>query len=409
MSRRLEIEITSINGDVATWRAAGAKLPKGVLNVSLVPGDARVGVVYRADVEQYMEGMEVLSVLPAKTASPLDPKKERLEILVKESSGPDVTVTYASKGRGGRGERGERGDRGERGERRPRGDRPARGDRPSSDRPARSERSGRPDRARPGSRPERPAGPPLTTTHRNAFLATLSPEQLPVAEQLLRGGMPAVRAAVAEQNKNASAQGRPTVDPTTIDRIAEDLLSKSNLAMWKDRAAGALGAGKELKLRDLRAVVTSAKTTTLDDDARAQLKELQTLLNARLDVLRTRWTSDLDQALAAQNWADALRLAARPPDMSTRLSSEAASAIVAGVSAALNPDQTPAVFVELVELSAETSIRRNIKPVGIPADEGCRTVAVKYAGAIPEFAKLLGMKVPPPPPPTRRPASRRAS
>jgi hypothetical protein len=95
--------------------------------------------------------------------------------------------------------------------------------------------------------------------------------------------------------------------------------------------------------------------------------------------------------------------------MSTRLSSEAASAIVAGVSAALNPDQTPAVFVELVELSAETSIRRNIKPVGIPADEGCRTVAVKYAGAIPEFAKLLGMKVPPPPPPTRRPASRRAS
>ncbi|MBU6496765.1 MAG: hypothetical protein KGR42_10225, partial [Acidobacteria bacterium] len=115
MSRRLEIEITSINGDVATWRAAGAKLPKGVLNVSLVPGDARVGVVYRADVEQYMEGMEVLSVLPAKTASPLDPKKERLEILVKESSGPDVTVTYASKGRGGRGERGERGDRGERG------------------------------------------------------------------------------------------------------------------------------------------------------------------------------------------------------------------------------------------------------------------------------------------------------
>ncbi len=67
MSRRLEIEITSINGDVATWRAAGAKLPKGVLNVSLVPGDARVGVVYRADVEQYMEGMDVVSVVSAGT------------------------------------------------------------------------------------------------------------------------------------------------------------------------------------------------------------------------------------------------------------------------------------------------------------------------------------------------------
>ena len=413
MSRRLEIEITSINGDVATWRAAGAKLPKGVLNISLVPGDARVGAVYRADVEQYMEGMEVLSVLPPKTASPLDPKNERLQILVKDSSGPDVTVTYASKGRGNRGERG---DRGERGERRPRGDRPARTDRPGGERQgaersggARPTRGARPDRARPGARGERPAGPPLTTTHRNAFLATLSPEQLPVAEQLLRGGMPAVRAAVAEQNKNATAQGRPTVDPATIDRIAEDLLSKTNLAMWKDRAAGALGAGKELKLRDLRAVVTSAKTTNLDDDARAQLKELQTLLSARLDVLRTRWTNDLEQALAAKNWAETLRLAARPPDMSTRLSSEAASAIVAGVSEALNPGQSPSTFVELVELSAETSIRRNIKPVGIPSDEACRNVAVKYAGAIPEFAKLLGMKVPPPPPPTRRPSTRRAS
>jgi len=104
----------------------------------------------------------------------------------------------------------------------------------------------------------------MTTTHRNALLATLSPEQLPVAEQLLRGGMPAVRAAVAEQNKNATAQGRTTIDPVTIDRIAEDLLGRTTLALWKDRAAGAAGAGRELRLRDLRAVVTSAKTVSLD-------------------------------------------------------------------------------------------------------------------------------------------------
>ena len=58
MSRRIEIEITSLNGDVATWRAAGAKLPKGVLSTSLVPGGPVVGTVYRADVEQFMEGMD---------------------------------------------------------------------------------------------------------------------------------------------------------------------------------------------------------------------------------------------------------------------------------------------------------------------------------------------------------------
>ena len=101
MSRRIEIEITSLNGDVATWRAAGAKLPKGVLNSSLVPGGPVVGNVYRADVEQYMEGIEILSVMAPKTASPVDPRHERLELIPTAKSGPDVVVTYAPKGRGG--------------------------------------------------------------------------------------------------------------------------------------------------------------------------------------------------------------------------------------------------------------------------------------------------------------------
>lgn len=252
----------------------------------------------------------------------------------------------------------------------------------------------------------------MTTVHRNALLATLSPEQLPVAEQLLRGGMPSVRAAVAEQNKNATAQGRPTVDPGTIERIAEDLLGRTTLAMWKDRAAGALQAGKELRLRDLRAVVTSAKTVSLDEESRAQLKELQTALGARLDALRAQWTERLDKALSSGDVAEALRLVARPPDMSTRVSSETAAKVVALTSEALTAEQEPAKWRELVGLAAETSVRRNIKPVGIPDDEESRAVALHNAGSIPELAKLLGMKVPPPPPPTRaprRPAPRRAS
>jgi hypothetical protein len=101
MSRRIEIEITSLNGEVATWRAAGAKLPKGVLNSSLVPGGPVVGNVYRADVEQYMEGIEILSVMAPKTASPVDPRNERIELIPTPKQGPDVVVTYAPKGRGG--------------------------------------------------------------------------------------------------------------------------------------------------------------------------------------------------------------------------------------------------------------------------------------------------------------------
>ena len=419
MSRRIEIEITSLNGDVATWRAAGAKLPKGTLDAALIPGGPVVGTVYRADIDQFMERMEVIAVLPAKTASPLDPRKERIELIVADKKTPDVTVTYAPKGRGPRREgdrdRDRDGARGAgRGPKREGGpsERPKREGGPS-ERPKREgadgergpKREGRAG-ARPGrgERPSGPVAPPMATIYRNAFLATLSPEQLPVAEQLLRGGMPSVRAAVAEQNKNATAQGRPTIDPATIERIAEDLLSKTNTAAWKDRASGALSAGKELRLRDLRAVVTSAKTVTLDDEGRAQLKELQTSLTAKLEVLRTQWVEKLDAAVAANNIAEALRLIARPPDMSTRVSSETAAKVTGLVSEALRADQDVAVWNELVTLAVETSIRRNIKPVGIPADESAKALAIKNAGAIPELAKLLGMKVPPPPPPTKAPA-----
>jgi hypothetical protein len=432
MSRRIDIEITSLSGDTATWRAAGAKLPKGVLSASLVPGGAVVGTVYRADVEQYMEGMEVLSVAPAKTASPLDPRHERLERIPVAASGPDVVVTYAPKGRGPRRE-GERRDAGprtgarppsksrtarDRPTREPRAERPPRAPRTEGERPERAERPARPSRPTRSDRPARPerkahpAQAPVTTTYRNALLATLSPEQLPVAEQLLRGGMPAVRAAVAEQNKNASEQGRPTVDAGTIDRIAEELLGRTNLAMWRDRAAGAISAGRELRLRDLRAVVTSAKTVTLDEESRGQLKELQASLTTRLDTLRTQWTEKLEAALASANVPEALRLVARPPDMSTRVSADVASRVVAITSSALSAELDGAQWRTIVTLAAETSIRRNVKPQGIPDDDESRAVALKNAGAIPELAKLLGMKVPPPPPPTRaprRPVSRRAS
>src|SRR5580692_4534899 len=166
MSRRIEIEITSVNGDLATWRAAGAKLPKGVLAVSLVPGGPEVGHVYRADIEQYMEGIEVLSVTAPKTASPIDPRNERIQLIPEAKKGPDVVVTYASKGRGPRRDSEERDGRdaarrpgvkrpaarrdkdaataGERPSRGPRSDRSGREPRGDSPNSTAAERTGRP-------------------------------------------------------------------------------------------------------------------------------------------------------------------------------------------------------------------------------------------------------------------------
>ncbi len=442
MPRRIDIEITSVNGEVATWRAAGARLPKGVVNVSLLPPGAAVGTTYRADAEQYMEGLEIVAVLPAKSASPLDPHNERLTLIPGAAPSTDVTVTYAPKGRGPRrgDAREERRPRREGGPSRPREGGPSRPREHRSDAPPRSgeapatraprardersrdERSGGDHGASERSssrrgdaraRTPRPTVPAASTVHRNAFLAQLAPEQLAVAEQLLRGGMLAVRSAVEEQNRNALVQGRPTVDPLTIERIAEDLLGRTNVAAWKDRAATALAAPRgQLRLRELRAVVTAAKTITLDDEARGQLKELQATLSARIEALRARWIERIEAAVRAADAVTALQLVADPPDFSTQLSAELATKVIDVVSAALSADQDPARWREIVTLAAATTIRRTIKPTGIPDDEESRALAHRDAGAIPALATLLGIKVPPPPPlarPRRRVSSARPS
>ncbi|CAB4858462.1 unannotated protein [freshwater metagenome] len=408
MSRRIEIEITSINGEVATWRAAGAKLPKGSLATSLLPSGTTAGAEFRADVEQNMEGVEILAVLPVKSASPLDLRGERITIVAKAPTGPDIQVTYASKG--GKGRRDGDGPRGRRDgdDARPRrDDKGSRGPRAGGPAGEGADKGGRPARPRTndrrGPRPERPVGPPLLTVHRNAFLATLNPEQLPVAEQLLRGGLPAVRTAVAEQNKTATAQGRTTVNADAIDRIATDLLGKANLAMWKDRAAGAQSAGRDLRLRDLRPVVTSAKTVSLDEEARAMLKDLQAQLTAQIDVLSTEWLAKIATAIETKNALEALTLAARPPEFRMQVASESAAAIAALASESLNETLAPAQWIVLVQAAVASPMHRTIKPSGIPADDACRNEAIKVAGAVPELAKLLGMKVPPPPPRTITP------
>lgn len=408
MSRRIEIEITSINGEVATWRAAGAKLPKGSLATSLLPSGTSAGAEFRADVEQNMEGVEVLAVLPVKTASPLDLRGERIVIAPKVHTGPDIQVTYAPKG--GKGRRDGDGPRPRRDgdDSRPRrDDKGSRGPRAGGPAGEGGDKGGRPGRPRTndrrGPRPERPTGPPILTVHRNAFLATLNPEQLPVAEQLLRGGLPAVRTAVAEQNKTATAQGRTTVNADAIDRIATDLLGKANLAMWKDRAAGAQSAGRDLRLRDLRPVVTSAKTVNLDDEARTMLKDLQAQLTSQIEILSTEWLAKIAAAIESKNALEALTLAARPPEFRMQVASESAAAIAALASESLNENLAPAQWIALVQAAVASPMHRTIKPTGIPADEACRNEAIKVAGAIPELAKLLGMRVPPPPPRTVTP------
>ncbi len=87
MARRIEIELTSARPDGSwTWRAAGAREPRGVLDGGLLPGGAKAGDVLRAEAEFEIEGITIVSVLAPKESSRADP--QRIEII--GSGRPDL-------------------------------------------------------------------------------------------------------------------------------------------------------------------------------------------------------------------------------------------------------------------------------------------------------------------------------
>ena len=56
MSRRIDLELTSVRPDGTwTWRAAGAREPKGVLAGNLLPEGAKVGDVLKAEADFDLE------------------------------------------------------------------------------------------------------------------------------------------------------------------------------------------------------------------------------------------------------------------------------------------------------------------------------------------------------------------
>ncbi len=423
MAHRIEVELTSQTGDSTwTWRAAGAKQPRGTVDAALIPEGSGVGSVLRAEVETTLDGTTVTALLPPKAKG--DGRATgRIEILGTPPKGPDVNVQYAAKSKRRRDERGDGEREGGRrpADRRPRTEQTGRGGRGDGRSGGRSEPATAGGDGRRRSGPSRPGGrdggsrdnprrPATSSVYRNAALAELKPEQLPVAEQLLRGGIPAVRQAIEEQNARARAEHRPEVTPGPLLAMAEQLLPAINLAAWKDRASVARNAGKDVPLRELRSIVASSSTVTLDPEGTELATALRAALDQRVTALRERWVERISTALDEGRVTEAVRASIRPPEPAARLSSELAVRLSEQAGQAMNADTPPEQWLALLDVVVESPVRRTVKPAGLPtgADEALLAAARKASGYVPELARLMGIPIPPPPGP-RRPVPARSS
>ncbi len=391
MSRRIDIELTSSREDGSwTWRAAGAREPKGTLEGAILPSGAEVGQVLRAEIEGYLDGLSIVAVLP-----PRAPRAEpqRLEIKSSGTDQPLVTSTLAPKRSGERGRRNDRGRDGREG-----------GGRRDRDR----DRRGGPGRDRQESRherPSRPAPPPVEEkpkpkrlrpgkTHRSALLDAVPAEQRPIAEQLLAGGIPAVRQAIDKQNEELKAAGKSEVKPDALLKVAEDLRPRALAAVWRDRAEAAAAAVDDLDLRDLRSVVNAAGDAGRDDESRALATQLRQALANRVEKEHAAWLAELAETVSAGRVVRALRLSSRPPKAGAPIPGDVAIQLAEATAASLTDETGPDRWATVLDALAYSPVRRRVVPQSLPAKltPDLRATIARLASRLPEIAHIFDIE-----------------
>src|SRR3546814_19415718 len=101
-------------------------------------------------------------------------------------------------------------------------------------------------------------------THRNALLESLPEDQRRIAEQVVIGGLPAVRQAIEKQNAERTAAGESAITAGPLPELAETLVPKVRAAEWLDRAEAAERDLEQPDLPALRPVVSAHASTPHD-------------------------------------------------------------------------------------------------------------------------------------------------
>ncbi|WP_208294024.1 hypothetical protein [Ilumatobacter fluminis] len=397
MSRRIDIELTSALDDGAwTWRAAGAKQPKGTLDGSILPDGAKVGDELKVEVEQHMDGLSILSVVQGRQKSD---KGDVLEILPSEREFQPVVETRAKR------ERGERRGGDGRG-RRPRRDRDDRGGRDGDNRRGDGERRGGgrnrrgPSFTPPPEVPQRPKPKRLRPgkAHRNEVLQELPEEQRPIAELALQG-MPAVRQRLREENERATKDGRAPMPEASVLKLAEELLPRLRVAEWLDRAEAAKQQMAELDLRDLRSVVAAANDPMVarDDSTKELIDEMRAALVTKQEQELQLWFGDVDAALAVGRVVRALRLSSQPPKAGVVFPTEISQRLVDSTNASLAPMDSPDRWIAMLEAAAFSPIRSQVRPARKPdtVNDDLLATVKRLAPALPQVAELFEIEVDP--------------
>ena len=366
---KIDVEITSKreNGDW-TWRAVGARQPKGTINASLVPTESAVGSQFSVETEHYLDGIVVTKVFDKKQTSG---KGETLEILGSGKENDLVTTKLAKNKKNKKFSKDSPSSNSRRNERS--GDKKSfvKKDKPvsNSNKKVRNAGGRKPQNGKKQqSANQFPKSKRLKAKrhHRNEALKQLPDEMNRIAEILVQKGLPGLRDSIDAQNEIAKKAGEPEIPNDLLLKLAEQIYPNLRTAEWLDRADGALRGMESVDLRDIRSVIVASENVQKNDSVRSLSEALKEGFNKRVESDQNNWLKEVISTLKEGRVVRALRLSSRPPKAGFPLPEDLLQALTEATNKALTSDATQSRWGTIAEAAAFSPVHDKVVPEGVP-------------------------------------------
>ena len=377
MSSRIEIEITSaIDAESFTWRAVGAREPKGTIPSTLLPSAVSVGEKFRVEADFLIDGIEITKVLPKKTERS---EPVLLEVLGTKKSEPGVTTSLASKKTRQKGKKSKNGERSDR-------------KRTVSAKASEKSKTRKESFAKKTSNKKRvknvnkPRGKRLKPkkVHRNNVISDLPELHQSLAKEVLIGGVPKLRDLIKKMDL-------PPGFDVELLKYAEEINTELKTAEWLDRAEAVLKNSGDVDLRDFRSVVAAADRWARSDTLKEKRVELEKQLHERISNEHQRWLNEINAAINEEKAVRALNLSSHPPKPGTPLPEGLSVKLIGLANSALSSSDSPARWEVVLQAVAYSPVRLKIVPEGLPDKPTAELISTvrRLKNRIPEIAKIF--------------------
>lgn len=373
MSSRLEIEITSKIDDLShTWRAVGAKQPKGNIKSSLLPSGVKVGETFRVEADFLLDGIEIVSVLPPKA------KRDEpvfLDIIGSGKSEGGVTTSLVGK-------RSKR-----KNDSKKKGKRDFKNVKPKAREDKRNVPKAKPKKRPKNFQPRRGKRLKPKKIHRNGFIEDLPELHKPLAIEITNSSIPKLREKLSKMDLPAGFSD-PILD------YAQELNTGLKTAEWLDRAEAIEKDMPSVDLQDFRSVVAASENWARSGKAIELKDKLEAGLKKRIETEQQQWLKIIRDALQEEKLVRALNFSSRPPKAGAQLPEDTSNLLVKQASEALNSETNPDRWAVVAEAVAYSPVRLKVQPIALPSrmNDNLSKMIVKHSERFPAMAALQESK-----------------